>query len=307
MCSIDTISKQSKVKQLFQSIGELNPLQKKYIENSFVALNESERSELERYIGYCLNNNIDIAKLSRAYNLIVKDTLKEQMYFQRHQRYRHSSYKDVASAVYQNKEYMELYMYGLALSSYLWPNHVELHRYYRTFLKNYAGGEYLEVGPGHGYYMVQAMATDLFSTHTGVDISPTSIEITKSIISSGEFGSFSNYSLELCDFLCWNKTSTYDVIIMAEVLEHVEQPNQFLFKAKEMLSDDGILYITTCINAPAIDHIYLYESAEDLRAQVNDAGLIIKDELIVPYPGLSLAESMQKKVPINIAQVLRKA
>ena len=73
-----------------------------------------------------------------------------------------------------------------------------------------------------------------------------------------------------------------------------------------MAADNAYIFITTCINSAAIDHIYLYRSVEDIQKQIISAGLTINKRLVVPYGNLSIEESENQDLPINIAMVLGK-
>lgn len=121
-------------------------------------------------------------------------------------------------------------LYGRAGNpGYLWPNHVELHRFYQHWLTEDHCGRYLEIGPGHGYYFMQAARTGKFTHYQGVDISPSSVELAHNIMSRRYlrplhqlqcgFGRFFHLGIRL---------QHYDVIVMAEVLEHVETRKIFL-------------------------------------------------------------------------------
>ncbi len=297
---------QSDKEALFDAIVTRNPMQKKFIENSWQSLSVEEQLQFCRYLKFCLASGLSHDAIAEAYDVIVKDTFREQVYFKRHGHYRYARYDEVADSVYQNPEYMQNYMVGLAISGYLWPNHVELHRFYQNWINRSHTGQYLEIGPGHGYYFMQAARTGLFDHCQGVDISPASVAMTNNIMSSEIFGPFENYNIKLADFFTWNSGKKYDFIVMAEVLEHVENPQDFLNKLASLLTSSGTLYITTCINSPAIDHIYLYTDIQALLNQVAHAGLIVIDRKVVPYTGQTLAESMKQKLPVNIALVLNK-
>ena len=56
-----------------------------------------------------------------------------------------------------------------------------------------------------------------------------------------------NYGLnvETADFNEYKPDRTWDIIIMGDVLEHVNDPEQAIIKAESMLSDDGALWIST--------------------------------------------------------------
>lgn len=294
----------SVINSLIVEIVSLNPLQASFLKNSVDSLNDDDRRSFGTYIEYCLDGGYDLTFLAKSYDLIVKDTFREQVYFKRHKRYRYSSFSQVADSVYFSDEYMEKYMYGLAISAFLWPNHRAMHHFFLDELPRNISGCYLEIGPGHGFYFMQSMLRAAFSSYTGIDISPTSVAMTKDILESKRFGSFSGYNIIQSDFLAWEPSRRYEYIVMSEVLEHVENPCDFLLKIRDVLSPEGKVFITTCINAPAIDHIYLYENLGQLEDQVKNSGLRVSNELVVPYNSLSLDESMAQKLPVNVAMSL---
>jgi 2-polyprenyl-3-methyl-5-hydroxy-6-metoxy-1,4-benzoquinol methylase len=153
---------------------------------------------------------------------------------------------------------------------------------------------------------MSAMRTGRFEEYLGVDISDTSVGLTRSILRSRLFGDFKNYEIRQGDFLSLNleRSTRFDFLVMSEVLEHLEQPERFLAKLREYAAPQAHIFITTCINAPAVDHIYLYTSQDHVRGQVRDVGLSIERELWLPYVGLSLDESLDRKLPVNLAMVL---
>lgn len=296
---------QQKIAALVREIGAQNPLQEQFARNSAAGLDGEEQEWFAAYLDYCIASGHDLASLAACYNLVVKDTMREQMYFQRHRRYRCSTYSEVSDAVYQNPEYMEQYMAGLALTAFLWPNHRKMRKLFLRKVPRERGGHYLEVGPGHGFHMLSAMKLCAYDSFTGVDISPKSIEMTRSIIESGFFGRWVNYQLVCQDFQeCEAPSGKYDALVAGEVLEHVEQPLAFLQKVHELAAPGAFIYVTTAINAAAIDHIYLFDSVEPVRRMTEEAGLRIEDEEMFPYTGLSLEECVERRLPVNLALVL---
>ena len=296
---------QQNIAALVQEIGAQNPLQQQFVRNSAAGLDGEERDWFGAYLDYCLATGQSLASLAACYNLLVKDTMREQMYFQRHGRYRCSTYSEVSDAVYQNPEYMEQYMAGLALTAFLWPNHRKMRKSFLRKLPRERGGHYLEVGPGHGFHMMSAMRLSAYETFTGVDISPKSVEMTRSIIESGFFGRWENYELVCQDFLeCEAPPGKYGALVAGEVLEHVEQPLAFLRKLHELAAPDAFIYVTTAVNAAEIDHIYLFDSVGPVRRMTEEAGLRIEDEEGFPYTGLSLEECEGRRLPVNLALVL---
>jgi len=114
--------------------------------------------------------------------------------------------------------------------------------------------------------------------------------------------------VELRDFLEATdlEPSSFDAVVMGEVLEHVEQPEVFLRRIAELAKDDAYIFITTCINAPAVDHIYLWRTTDELEEMITASGLTITEPLRLPYEGKTLEESREENLPINVAYVLAK-
>jgi 2-polyprenyl-3-methyl-5-hydroxy-6-metoxy-1,4-benzoquinol methylase len=293
---------------LVEAIGNTNRLQAPFLETSVAGLLPDERAELEAYLRFCATQDIGLDYLARSYNTIVIDTLREQVFFQRHDRYRHATYAEVAGSVYQNDEYMRRYMYGLALTTYLWPNHRVMRRFFLEQLPRDRAGTYLEIGPGHGMFFLAALRASGFTRFEGIDISPTSCAMTEAIVGSGLFGQHAGYAIRCRDFLAADdEPSSCSAVVMGEVLEHVEAPLAFLVKIRSLVAPGGFVFVTTAINAPAVDHIWLFRNPAEVTAMADEAGLQVTAQLVVPYTGMSLEESLQARMPVNIALALTRA
>lgn len=296
----------SNIEFLISEIIKLNPLQKSFLDDSLKRLSSEELSDLNNYLEYCLSISIDIPYLAKCYDLIVKDTLREQIYFTKHKQYRYSTYDEVASKVYLNDEYMQKYMYGLAITSFLWPNHHAMKEFFLKTLPRDKKGTYVEIGPGHGFYFMTSLLLTAYDRFEGIDISPKSVEMTNSILKSNIFGEFSNYEIYCKDFFDGDMPQNhFDAVVSGEVLEHLEDPKGFLKRIKEISHKDSYIYVTTCINAPAVDHIFLFESVQHLVDIVNDAGLSVKEEFVVPYFKKTIEETVEQQLPLNIALELK--
>lgn len=294
------------VAALIDKVIEDNPMHRNFVTRALANVTAPELAHLDDYIDFCKQKGLTVAYLAECYLTIVGDTLREQIYFQKHKKYRYSTFAEVGDSVYFNEEYMSFYMYGLAITSYLWPNHLDLFRFFRETLPTAKTGKYLEIGPGHGYFFMTAMEQSKFDTFTGVDISETSIAMTRALID--HFGAGKKpFDLVCMDFLKTDLPENgFDAVVMGEVLEHVEQPDLFLKQIARLANKDAHIFVTTCINAPAVDHIYLFKSPDELVKLFDDCGLKIKSQLIRPYEGKTEAESLAQLLPINVAYVLEK-
>lgn len=292
--------------ELVDRITSENAMQFRSLDQAVAALQPGEAGELESYIAFCISEGVQLECLASAYLTITNDTVREQIFFRRHGHYRYSTFEEVASSVYFDDNYMKRYMYGLALTLYLWPNHLEIVRFFRSTIADARGLAYLEVGPGHGAFFRHAVALGGFRSYLGVDISPTSLTMTKRLLSrAGPALEGKDWRLLQSDFLALpSDASRFDAIVMGEVLEHVERPELFLERIRALSSPEAFIFVTTAVNAPAVDHIFLFRSVEEVTAMATAAGLVVTNQLAVPYKGLSLEETVAQKLPINVALVL---
>lgn len=292
---------------LMQAILTLIPAQKRLLDRAMDVLTPEDRKELAAYVCFHLDSEQTLEDLAHAYKIILNDTVREQMYFTRKRKYRYSSFKEVADSVYFNPTYMNHYMVGLALTLFLWPNHLAIKHFFDQHIPSDQGGDYLEIGPGHGFYFISAMRRCAYDAFYGVDVSPTSIALTRRLLDSGYFGQFRSHGLIEADFMDWTPARPPRAVVMGEVLEHVEQPWRFFRKIAEIAADDAWIFVTTCVNSPAVDHIHLYEHPDQILSQAREAGLGLVQQLFLPYGELDIEETLDKRLPLNVALILEKA
>ena len=138
-----------------------------------------------------------------------------------------------------------------------------------------------------------------------VDISKTSIEITKSIINFNVKQDLDiNYKLQ--DILKSDFNKKFDFIEMGEVLEHVDHPGDLLKKINKILSENGRLFLSTCVDCPTIDHVYHFKSISDIENMIKSAGFKIKNSSILPVEELPMEEIIKRKITINYCAMLTK-
>lgn len=293
---------------LLDEVLTRNPLHREFLERAVSYLDDAEIERLESILGYFSDSNKTPAYIAECYITVVEDTFAEQMYFMRHGTYRSASYAEVADRVYHDRTYMDKYMYGLIVTAFLWPNHVRIARFFQENLPTGKRGDYLEIGPGHGYFMATAASEGSFDHLTGVDISEASIEQTRALMQRFAPDAVAKCQLTRADFLDATalEPASYDAIVMGEVLEHVEQPAAFLARIHALAKDDAFIYVTTCINAPAVDHIFLWRSTDDLEQLIESSGFEITKALRLPYEGKTLEQARAQKLSINVAYLLRK-
>jgi len=292
--------------QLIELILSQKPMHRKFMQATLAEITSDERNSAETYISFLLNEGWTLEEVSNSYITVIQDMFREELYFMQTGRYRCSSYIEALEFVYNNDEYMQKYMVGLGLSSYWWINHVQMLRFFRRTLPANRGGVYREIGPGHGLYLLEAMKISSFESFEGVDISETSVGLTNRIINSGHFGRFSKAQIWQGDFLAEEFDAPADALVMGEILEHVEDPALFLRRAYEVTTSTAHIFLTTCINSPAVDHIYNPGSLEGLEAIIQSSGFDISDKIVLPKQGFTIEECVKSRLSVNIALVIEK-
>jgi 2-polyprenyl-3-methyl-5-hydroxy-6-metoxy-1,4-benzoquinol methylase len=284
-----------------------NPMHTSFMRRSLQSMRNDTSAELNAYLSYCLSVGLTLDYLAESYNTIVSDTLMEQLFFEENKRYRWSRFDELAHSVYFDEAYMKRYMYGLAITAFLWPNHVALHDFFiRTFPRG-RRGTYLEIGPGHGYYFMQSSRLGKFERLLGVDISSASVAMTRDVIRHFEIEKRCRAEVIETNFLSFSENDeAYSCIVMGEVLEHVEDPGLFVSTIARLSGSDTHIFLTTCMNAAAVDHISLFRTGKDVEDIITSNGLNVVESFYAPYVGKTLAECEERALPVNVAYVLGK-
>jgi len=301
----------SNVDFVVNSIYKKAPLQKKKIKSFLDSQNsvffQDFESFLSEYIQYLNKNSMTIEYCIDAYLKMVNNMFKSHVKFMRTGHYPTGSAEDAFNEVYSNEKEMLSYMIGLALSQYLWSTHYEMFGHLKSSLllnKNNIN-KYLEIGPGHGLFLKNAI--DILNKDTemtAVDISQTSLNVSKSIIKY--FYPLKNMSFINKDMLDLNIDSKFNFIVMGEVIEHVEDPQSLLVKISKLLSKNGRAFLSTCVNCPAIDHVYHFHTVDEIRNMFKNCGLVIESEKVLPVEEAPMAEIVNQKITINYSAIVRR-
>ena len=260
-----------------------------------------------RYGDFLATRGISIDYAVDAYLKMCGNMLRCQVDFMRTGRYPVESSDQANQAVYSSESEMLSYMVGLGISQFLWSTHYETFSFFGTAIRERASeiGNYLEIGPGHGLLLERALAScGNLKEAMAVDISPTSLALTRSIIEYS-LPAKDNVRFVLGDILKTDLGNRFDFITMGEVLEHVNQPNALLVRLKQMLAPEGRGFISTCANCPAIDHVYQFDTVEQIRELIVSSGLTIERDLPLPVENMSVSEAEGRKITINYCALVR--
>jgi DNA-binding ferritin-like protein (Dps family) len=292
-------------------VSQKNALQSKYLNNSLSDITLEEKKKLENLLNfYMLRENSTMEQIVDKYLNHITSLVEEQRYFVEWGKYRFSTFAEVEK-YYKDSNFMDSYTIALGLSTYLWYLHRELMRLFCNNLKmsDLGGGvkyKYLEIGPGHGEYFATAMQRTNFDKYMAVDISKTSVDLTRDYIQYSMPGTDKAYEVIHEDIFKYQTQELFDMVVMGEVLEHVENPRSFLRRVHQLAADDACIFITTAINAPQPDHIYLFNNLKEVTTLIEEEQFDIVDSVVVNANGIPLEKAEKRKVAINVGFIMKK-
>lgn len=307
MCSIE---KYPEVSQLIRQIFKEVPLQRKRIDEFLRNVDDDYWDFAESLCRVIKSSGIggngeSYDAAVKAYKDMCSEILREQIRFRRSRVYRSNDFDNVLREVYEQKDRMRAYLKGLLLTYLFWPNHYKMFRFFQRHIANLSPGIYLEVGSGHGLFTAEVLRLIPETRIISIDISRAAIEMTREMLTAFNIDS-QGFEAFQADFLnSFNEGEKYDFIILGEVLEHVSDAPGFVAQAKRVLNQHGAIYLSTCVNAPAIDHIYNFSCVEEIGELIEMAGLDIVDSIILPADDTQPERWQEELTPINYAAVLR--
>ena len=91
---------------------------------------------------------------------------------------------------------------------------------------------------------------------------------------------------------------------MGEVIEHVDNPMQFLKKIKKLMNIDSKVFISTCANCAQIDHKYHFRNIEEIRKMILKSKLKIEKELVSASESIPRCRWQKEKISVNYCALL---
>lgn len=296
----------SKVGKLISNISEKNIFQAKALNGLEDKLTQEEKDGLAALLDFYTKQGDTIEHLAECYLGFIQDIMEEQFYFIENRHYRYSSSEEVNSFFYQNTSYMEYYMKGLAISTYLLESHRKCREWFCEKISSFSSGKYwLDAGVGHGEYLQLAVSHTDYEHYLGIDISPTCVQMCREMMEQRNPKGSKNIDIEEQDFFQYNGP-VCDTVILGEILEHVEAPQAFLKKLYEITNKGSFIYITTVVNCPQKDHIHLFRNVEEIEGLYEESGFKICDRLVCPTNGYTIEKALKKQTAIITAHIIKK-
>jgi 2-polyprenyl-3-methyl-5-hydroxy-6-metoxy-1,4-benzoquinol methylase len=197
------------------------------------------------------------------------------------------------------------YLWGLYFSEIFWKIH---HNFFNFSLNDFmsglpATGKVLEVPSGTGLFLCEFLINNPNWLGVGIDVADSSIKFSQKLLQINNIPN-NSYKILKMNFHQLEPNEKYDRILCGEFLEHLEDPLAALKRLKSLLKDDGKLFITVAVWAAHVDHIFLYESSDQVREHIRKADLKIEKELVQAVFEKDEAEPEKEKIPVSYAAIL---
>lgn len=234
----------------------------------------------------------------KGYVAFSMDSMRRQKDFEKTLDYPNKSYAEAAGEVYFNEVHMmREYLPGLLLSHFLWPHHYRQLQFFDTAfvapMRLEAAPRFAEVGVGTAVYSRRLLDRLPHARGAGFDVSPSSCRFASQHLERAGVGS--RYVMNQQDVIAMPMAQV-PWLVCVEVLEHLENPVEFLRALRASLLPEGRAFITAALNAAHADHIHLYRNPEEVRAQLESAGFRLEQAFVAaayapPAPGIPVPQA----------------
>lgn len=244
------------VQDLQQRFGDV------YVANAEFILGKLQ--EFAALQGHCL------AKVLRVYTRHVAQVVEERQFYQQTGLYRSAPGSSAPMGSTEGLQPDLAYLYVLTLSTVLNHSRYEVFRHFRQTVPAWLepSGPLLEIGGGN---CLDALFLSNFGPLDSYEINPLSLVWHQLLGLEGRV----DLRTELYDF---GHSGKYAFVSMIELLEHIQDPGEYLAGAHRVLRDDGCAYLTFAVRMPQFDHFYEFVSVEQCRSLISDHGFHIVEE-----------------------------
>ncbi len=290
--------------RLCATVGTVWPAHRAYLAALREALAPRELVHANWLSDAIMKISPDLVHVCEDYQWLCEVMRDEQLQFMRTHRYRLSSFREALHTVYDNAPFMTRYLNGLLVGRVLWLEQLQmLVQYADEFLAGHSPGyRHLEIGPGHGILLYLAAQDVRCSEVAALDVSASSLQATDDCLRRLQAGTSARLiQHDICSGVP-ETSGGWNSIVVSELLEHLEAPDQALRNLAKAMNRDGLMFISTPVNCPMPDHIYLFKTPEEVVRLVESCGLTVIEQC--SYVSLGHTEALARKHGYPIACTL---
>jgi ubiquinone/menaquinone biosynthesis C-methylase UbiE len=197
--------------------------------------------------------------------------------------YENNSYSECFNSVYNQKEAMDDYLWGVYLTNFMWSHHMDITMFFedRFLAKQTPNAQLIEVAPGHGGWGLWALDCLPEARLRAFDISPSSIDIASSLARASGHQDRVSYELKDALDLGSAEPAVADGCICNFLIEHLEDPDKLLAAIARLLKPGARAFLSGALTAAQVDHIYEFRRESELVVMAERHGLRVLETLSV--------------------------
>lgn len=233
--------------------------------------------------------------------------LTRQNAFLRTGRYACSDFEQVRRELYDNTDRMQsFYLLALMFSFVFSANYIGSFRFFRREMlpRLESARTVCDIGCGHGVYLTQMLLACPGAFGRGLDISPASLLTTRSLLEYHEVhpDRFLVAQADVREAMPV-ESQTQDGVTCFEVIEHLEDPFDAVSEIRRVLRPGAPLCLSTAVRMESVDHLYVFNDPDQVRALLSKVGLTIVRDDCFPLTSASVADPAELQRLIDDPQV----
>lgn len=243
-----------------------------------------------------------ITTIGQAYESFTLAVNFAQARYEAAGRYVNKSSPELYAELYGQKTEMTSYILGVYATNFLWSHHLDLADLFESrFISRLNGTmKLVELGSGHGGWGLWASSKVTGLALTGIDISPTSVEVASRLATAAQLNSKAIY-LEGDATDTSAATPEYDAAISCFLLEHLEEPLKLFNSIASRVKPGGLGFVTAALTAAQIDHIYEFKKESELVVMAEAAGFrVLETRCAAPLRTLRGAKFIPRVMALTL-------
>lgn len=286
--------------RLFAYLAERHPRSVRGVEEARAVDPLRFAAIAERMLGWAerAREGDAIAACADAFARFSSDVNLAQARYEVDGAYPHKTHAECEAELYGQPQ-MADYLWGVYLTNFLWPHHLELSMWFedRFVAALPEGARIVELAPGHGGWGLTALHARADATLVGYDISPSSIAIATKLAEAAGVGARAQYRRADATQLA----VTADAAICCFLLEHLEQPQRVFEVLAAALPPKGRAFVTGALTAAQVDHIFELRHESELCLLAERAGFrVVETRSLAPLRTLPRAKFLPRSMGLLV-------